>query len=249
MRPIILFNSILLILLFTQASAQNVEQIIDRYIERVGGEDMLGNIKGMVMTGTFKQGDLEFPIRQVIMTDGRQYMEMTFMGRQIKQRVYDGKTLWDEEISTGAAEAADDETTYNFKLGLNDFPDALYKYKQKGYQVAFVGKVTKKGKETYKIAVQRENTIVEGIEKKDIVYYYLDVDSGLSLFQESAPADGAGASKVAILEFSDYQLVEGKYLMPFTLIQTMEGENVFELRIKKVVLDPVVTDEEFKFPG
>ena len=248
MRPIILVTSILLILLFTQASAQSVEQIIDRYIERVGGKEVLGSIKGLLISGTFMQSDLEIPIRQIIMTDGRQYMEMTFMGRQIKQRVYDGKTLWDEDISTGKAEVSDEETTYNFKLGLNDFPDALYNYKQKGYQVALVDKVMKQGRETYKIEVQRENMIVEGKEKKDIVYYFMDVDSGLSLFQESIVDDEADAREIATLEYSDYQLVDGKYLMPFTVIQKLKGKEVFQLRVEKVKLNPTVDDADFKYP-
>ena len=249
MRAVTLFTSILLIFFFTQSSAQNAEQIIDRYLERVGGEEMLKNIKGMTMTGTFLQSGLEIPIKQVIMTDGRQYLEMSFAGKQIKQQVYDGETLWSENFSTGKAEISDEEATYNFRLNLNDFPDALLNYEKKGYEVAFAGTVTKQGKETYKIRVKRENTKVDGEEKENIVCYFIDVESGLSIFQESEDGNKSETSTTSTLEYSNYQLVEGKYLMPFNVVQKVNGQEVFQLLITKVELDPEVSDEEFKFPG
>ncbi len=118
MRQILLLISIFWILNISHIQAQDVDQIIDKYLESVGGKSMLRQLKGMKINATFKQSGLEFPFRQVIMTDGRQYSEVNITGSYTKQQAYDGEVLWTLDFASGKAVKSDNEATANFKLNI-----------------------------------------------------------------------------------------------------------------------------------
>ncbi len=237
--------SLILILVTTFSQAQTVDEIVDSYIEAVGGKSFLRNLEGLRMTGTFYQSGIELPFEQVIYKDGRQYTEITFNGNTFRQNVYDGKVLWGTDFATFKPKISNAEETANFRLDMNDFPDVLLDYKPKNYSVDLMGKVEKQGRQTYKIRVKREDKSFDGVSFNDISYYYLDVVEKVSICQETTIQNGPSAGQLQTLIFSDYDLIDNQYLIPLNIKQTADGQTVFEMIITKVELNPVVSNSEF----
>ncbi|MCR9253489.1 MAG: outer membrane lipoprotein-sorting protein [bacterium] len=240
--------SLILILVTTFSQAQTVDEIVDSYIETIGGKSFLRNLEGIRLIGTFKQSGLEIPIEQVLMKDGRQYSIIKFNGMEFKQNVYDGKVLWGYEFGSTTPIKSDEEATYNIKLGFNDFPDALLDYKTKSYVVDLMGEVEKEGRKAYKIRVKKEDKIIDGQKWNDISYYYIDVAERVSICEESSIQTGPNAGQLTSLNMSEFESIDGKYLTPMNIKQASNGQTLFELVITKVELNPVVSQSDFNFP-
>ena len=146
MKTIKLLLVALLVSFSAQVNAQTADEIIANYFENTGGIDNWRAIKGMKMSAKVNQGGMEIPITIVQLKDGRQMTSISFQGKEIKQGVYDGETLWSTNFMTQKAEKSDKETTDNFKLETNDFPDSFLDYKEKGYTLDGAKKELKSNK-------------------------------------------------------------------------------------------------------
>src|SRR4051812_8558032 len=112
-------NKLLLILITIVSShvaqAQTVDEIITKYFENTGGIDKWKAVQGIKMTAKVNQQGMEIPLSIVNLKDGRQMTVITFQGKEIKQGVYDGATLWSHNFMNMKAEKSDAEATENFK--------------------------------------------------------------------------------------------------------------------------------------
>src|SRR5947208_2199805 len=76
------------------AQAQTVDEIISKYFENTGGIEKWKALQGVRMTAKVNQGGMEIPLVITQLKDGRQMTAISFQGKEIKQGVYDGTTLW-----------------------------------------------------------------------------------------------------------------------------------------------------------
>ncbi|MEL7146682.1 MAG: hypothetical protein AAFO69_09965 [Bacteroidota bacterium] len=246
-------NSVLIIFLLgstcMQLQGQPEFEIIDDYLEAIGGNEVLSKVKGMRMTGKLMQQEMEVPFTQVIMNDGRQFSEINIMGLTVKQRVFDGEKMWSVDMSTQEAKYDSDEELRNLRLGFNDFPDVFYNYKNKGYSFKYIGKEKMGERETYKLEVRKEDLMVNGKQMPDVVYYFIDVEDKLSIAQQTITTDESGNEILVTILFNDYMDVGNGYLTPKSLSQYIGEQLSFELVITDIELNPVLDDSEFTFPG
>ncbi len=233
--------------LFSSAHAITVDEIIDGYLENIGGKEAISKLHGIKMSGEMNQGGMKFPIQVISLSDGRQYMQFSFQGKDLKQGVFDGKTMWNTNFLTMQAEKADAESTENQKLEMNDFPFPLFNYKEKGYELELLGTEEKDGADTYKLKLTREQKTVDGKKVDDISFYYFDVDALVPISTESEIKEGPMKGKIGESKLSDYQEVDGLYF-PFSLSQGLKDGPSMSMVIKKIELNPVVQDSEFDFP-
>ena len=108
-------NRNLLVLLFffigiTASQAQTADEIIANYFENTGGLAKWKALESVKMNAKINQGGLEIPLIITQLKDGRQMTSITFQGKEIKQGVYDGTTLWNTNFMTMKAEKSDAET-------------------------------------------------------------------------------------------------------------------------------------------
>ncbi len=169
-------NLLLLITLTigTIAQAQTVDEIIAKYFENTGGLDKWKALQNIKITAKGKQGAMEFPATILQLKDGRQLNSFTLQGKEIKQGVYDGSTLWSTNFSNMKAEKSDAEATENFKQDLGEFPDPFLNYKERGLKAELIGKERVDGAETFKIKLTKKPVKVDGIPADNIVFYYFD---------------------------------------------------------------------------
>lgn len=229
------------------ASAQTADEILDNYFENIGGKEKLKSLEGIKMFAKVNQGGMEIPLEIIQLKDGRQMSIITFQGKSIKQGVYDGETLWSHNFMTMKAEKSEAETTENFKLNTNDFPDPFLDYKEKGYTVELMENEMIDGTETYKIKLVQEPLTVDGNKEENVSYYFFDMDNFVPIAVQSEIKAGQGKGMTSEITMSDYQEVEGIYFA-FAMTQGVKDGPSSPLTIESIELNPTVEEGSFAFP-
>jgi len=245
-------NRNLMVLVFffigiTAIQAQTADEILAKYFENTGGLAKWKELQGIKMTAKVNQGGLEIPLVIVQMKDGRQMTAITFQGKEIKQGVYDGTSLWNTNFMTMKAEKSDAETLEIFKSSLGDFPDPFLNYKERGYKVELLGKETIDGSETFKIKLTKKPIMVDGKPTDNIAFYYFDTENYVPLMSESEVRVGPNKGVVAQTKMSDYQEVGG-FLFPFSLTEGVKGGPGQGITITSIEVNPKVDAAAFTFP-
>lgn len=227
--------------------AQTVDEIVNKYFENTGGKDKWKALQGIKMSAKLNQGGMEIPIEMYQFKDGKTMQVITFQGKEIKQGVYDGSTLWSHNFMNMKAEKSDAEATENFKLSLGEFPDVWLTYKERGLKAEFVGKETIDGTETFKIKLTKKPIQVDGKPADDVVFYFFDTESYVPLMIESEVKSGPNKGIVSQVKFSDYQEVGG-IMMAFSMAQGAKGGGSSPITITNIELNPKVDAAAFKYP-
>ena len=247
MKTLKLCIAILAMTFVAPLSAQTADEILDTYFENIGGLEKLKSVEGMKMVAKINQQGMEIPLEVLQLSDGRQMTTINFQGKEIKQGVFDGETLWSHNFMTMKAEKSDAEATANFKLNSNDFPDSFIDYKEKGYTVELLGKETISGTETFKIKLIKEPITVDGKEEEDVSFYFFDTDNFVPIAVQSEIKSGQGKGMVQEMTFSDSEEVDGIYFA-FSMTQGVKGQPGNPLTIESIELNPTVEDGIFAFP-
>lgn len=228
-------------------NAQTADEIIANYFENTGGIDAWSAIEGMKMTAKVNQGGMEIPIEIVQLKNGKQMTKITFQGKEIKQGVFDGETLWSTNFMTQKAEKSDAEATANFKLEAGDFPDAFLNYKEKGYSIELIGKEDFGGTETFKIKMTKKPITVDGKEEENVSFYFFDAENFVPLAMQREIKQGQAKGMMSEVTFSDYQEA-GDVYMPYTMTQGVKGQPGQPISMETIEINPTVDDKEFMFP-
>ena len=249
MKKVQLFlASILFAFTAVQAQDATVDEIIDGYFENTGGKEAWDQLQGIKMIAKVNQGGIEIPLEIVQLKDGRTYTKFSFQGNEFFQNVFDGEDLWSINFQSLKAEKSDQESTDNFKLDINDFPDSFLNYKEKGYTAELMGMETVEGAETYKVKLLKEPRKVDGKEVEDVTFYYFDTEAFIPIAQDSEIKAGPQAGAIGRSTSSDYDEVEGLYF-PFSLTQGVKDGPSQPIMIETIEVNPEVDDAIFKFPG
>jgi outer membrane lipoprotein-sorting protein len=230
--------------------AQTADEIISKYLTTIGGNDKLKTIESLKYSGKANQQGLEFPMVQIQMKDGRQFASFTFQGKELKQGVFDGTTLWSTNFTNMKAERSDAESTDNHKANLGgDFPIAFYDYKKFGYKVEYLGKETIEGTETFKIKLTKNPVKVDGTSKENFEIHYIDTENYVPILVESEISSGQAKGMTAQTKLSDYQEVNGIYF-PFTIAQGAKGQGIaITITITNIEINPKIDASIFAMPA
>lgn len=229
-------------------NAQTVDEILSTYYENIGGLENLKKISGVKMSASVNQQGMEIPLEIYQMSDGKQMTVISFQGKEIKQGVFDGETLWSHNFMTMKAEKSDAEATANMKLEMNDFPDSFIDYKKKGYKVELLGKETIDGAETFKIKLTKEPVTVDGKKEDSVSYYFFDTENYVPIAVQNEIKSGPAKGMTQQVTMSDYQEVDGLYF-PFSMTQGVKGQPGSQpITITKIELNPEVDAAAFTFP-
>lgn len=229
-------------------NAQTVDEILTTYYENIGGKENLRKVKGIKMTAKVSGQGMEIPIEIVQLKGGENYVRMSLQGKEITQVAFDGETAWSTNFQTMKAEKSDAEATANMKLEANDFPDALFDYKKKGYKAELLGKETIDGAETFKIKLTKEPVTVDGKKEESVTFYFFDTENFVPIAIQTEIKSGPGKGMFSQITMSDYQEVDGLYF-PFSMTQGVKGQPGGQpITITKIELNPKVAANAFKFP-
>src|SRR5512132_1605956 len=134
------------------AGGQTVDDIIARYIQRVGGADNLRAIQTLRRSGKFYGGGgFEAQVRNENKRPNKVREELTF-GGMTGVNAYDGKSGWKIE-PWGGKKDAESLSEDEIKSIIEDaeFDDPLFDYQRKGNKAELVGTDQIEGTDVYKI--------------------------------------------------------------------------------------------------
>ncbi|MCU0393486.1 MAG: outer membrane lipoprotein-sorting protein [Thermoflexibacter sp.] len=228
--------------------AQTAEEVINKYLENIGGKDKWKAVKSMKTTGKGKQSNFEFPMTMVQAEGGKQKISFNFQGKEITQMAFDGNTGWTTNMMTMKAEKMEAEDSENLKKAAADFPDPFIDYAEKGYKVELEGKEKVEGTECFKIKLTKKPEMVEGKEVENVVYYFFDAENYVPLVVKTTVKKGQAKGAVVETIYSDYQEVNGLFF-PFSMSQKYNGQVAFSLTFEKIEINVSVDEKEFAMPS
>ena len=232
----------------TSLNAQKAEEIIDNYIENIGGHEAWSKINSMTITGVGRQQDVDYPFIATFMKDGRTIIDLDLQGTSFIVEAFDGENAWSMNFNTQKAEAFDSEASANYKNNAKDnMPDAFFNYKAKGYSIELIGKEEFEGTECFKIKLTKTPVLVDGKEEENIDMYFFDTENYVPIAVESIVKSGPAKGATSQTLMSDYQEIDGLYI-PFSHIEKFNGQISLEMVYKEVELNNKVDENIFKMP-
>ena len=241
-----ILKTLFILLLFVAAvpsQGQTADEIINNYLENIGGADALNNIESVKMTASANAQGMEIPVTILQEKGGNQLIKINFQGQEIVQLAFDGETMWGTNFMTQEAEKMDSEQTENMKRNANLFPDPFLNYKDNGYSVEYMGEETKEGTETYKIKLTMNPQLADGKEVPNVVFYYFEKENFVPIMSESEIPSGPTAGQMSVNTMSDYQEVDGIYF-PFDM-----GIGGQSITIESIEINPEIDKSVFAFPA
>ncbi|HKA24496.1 MAG TPA: outer membrane lipoprotein-sorting protein [Candidatus Eisenbacteria bacterium] len=219
----------------------SADQIIAKYVERVGGMDKIQAVTTLRRTGKLTNpGGTEAVIVRENKRPNDVRQEFTLQG-MTAINAYNGTAGWKISPFQGKK---DPETLGEDEMKVivedSDFDDPLIGYQKKGYQVEALGTDDVEGTATYKLRL---------IEKDgDTRTYYLDEDSGVPIKIE-VKRMVRGAPQESETYLGDYKEVSGWYL-PFSIETGVKGnDNRTKITYDKIEANVPIDDQRFEMPA
>ncbi len=245
----ILLIALLIIAVSPVGTAQTADEIIANYFENTGGIDAWNAIENLKSEGKADMGGQIFPFIQTMTKDGRMAVEIDLQGQTFVPQAFDGEKQWGTNFQSMQAEAADDETSTNYKRNeANEFPDPFLDYGKKGYSVELLGEETVEGAETFKIKLTKNPILVDGAEEDSFVIYYFDKENFVPIMQESTIPSGPQKGATVQTLFSDYQEA-GAIFYPYTISVKYNGQLAQSISIEKLDMNVEIDDALFTMPA
>ena len=213
--------------------AQTADEIVNKYIDAVGGKDKIKQITSLYMEGTVQVMGNDNPTRVTVLNGKGYKTETEFNGQKMVQ-CYTDKGGWAiNPMAGGAAEAMPDEV---YKAGKEqiDIGGALYDYAAKGSTVSLLGK----DDGAYKIKLVTKD--------KDETTYFIDA-TNYYLTKLIKKGSMMGQEVEVTIKLSDYKKTDIGYLVPFT-ISTDLGQFSLSTTITKAEVNKAVDAGVFVMP-
>lgn len=235
------------IMLSVSSMAQSADQIIEKYLEAIGGEDALRDLEGQRMTSHLNTNGIELKLITYTMSDGRQHVSYDVQGKLYIVSVFDGTDLWGVNTTTQEPEMKSDQELENMNRSIEDYPNCFLDYASKGYTVEMMDFEDVDGVDCYKIKLTKIPLVIDEEEVENVLYYYFDEETFLPVQVQFEEHYGANIGKMRTNSYADYQEVDGLYF-PFTMIVNAADQRKSVFTIENLELNPEVEDEFFTFP-
>lgn len=244
-KLVIIFAAVQLISGFRNLQAQTVDDVINKYIDALGGKDKLKGIKSIYQEGvTVLPNGNELTIKTWKVQDKLMRREVQFgMGSQTT--IVTDKEGWRSNPRNGGAfEPIPAERIKQMQSEL-DCVSPLVDYAAKGYTAELQGKEQIDAAEVYKIKLTPK--------AGDAITYYIDSKTWY-VIRETRPNQGgmgggagrpnAGAAPAeAVVNYSNYQKTEDGYIFPFTVSIGGQGQG---LTFEKIEVNKPVDAKLYK---
>ena len=220
--------------------AQTANDIIAKYIARVGGQERIDATQSLRRTGKFIGGG---GFEAIVVQENRRpnlvREEFAFQG-MTSINAWDGKEGWKINPFGGKkdAETLSEDEMHGILLDA-DFDEPLIGYRAKGNKVELVGMDQIEGTDVQKLRV----TLPNG----DIRLYYMDADSGVPIRMEETRLV-RGAEQQFETTLGDYKPVNG-WLMPFSIASGPKGQDKSTVHYEKIEANVNIDDRRFGKPA
>jgi hypothetical protein len=202
-------------------------KVIDTYIEKIGGKDLIMSIKSMETTATMEipMAGMKGKMKIYAAQPGRMATIMELPGFGTIESGYDGEYGWNSDPMSGPS-LMDEEQVKAMSDQID--PNSAAKYRERYPTIEHHGEVDFKGQKVHKIR------LVSPEGRESIEYY--SVDTGLMVGQESTQPSQMGEIKV-VATMSEYKEFGGMK-MPTRVAQSLGAQEMI-MTIESVKLNNV----------
>ena len=239
-KHIIASTLFLLLVILSFALPQNVDEIMAKYYEAMGGLESLRAWKGMRATAKYiltAQGGTEVPLTVWYKAPDKTRIEMSLDGNKAVY-VVTSESAWMRDASRGFPEPTHlpEDQARTAMNNADVYP--FIEYQNKGHKIDYLGKEEFEGAEVYKVRLIQKS----GAES----LHLLDVHSGREL-KIIIKARQEGKEVIYETIERDFRKVDW-LLLPFTTESLVNGILVRKMVIENVDLDPEIDDCLFQLP-
>ncbi|MBC8034058.1 MAG: hypothetical protein H7Y03_07940 [Chitinophagaceae bacterium] len=237
----LVFISIFTTLCFSVANAQTADEIVNKHIEAIGGQEKLAGVKSSVLESSIQIMGNEFPAITSILYNKGFRSEMELNGQKIVQVCTD-KSGWSINPMQGVTTATNmPENQYKATKDAIYLNGGLFNYKARKAKVELQGQEKIGAVNAYKIKLTSADSVS--------TTYYIDPAS-YNLIQSIKMSDMQGQQVQILTLYSDYRKTESGRSVPFTT-ETHFGEQfVLTSHLKKIednkLVDPAIFEMSSK---
>lgn len=221
------------------SSAQTVDEIIAKNIKARGGIEKFKSVNSMKINATVTAQGQKFPVTIYSKRPNMMREETEIQGQKMV-RAFDGTTAWtiNPMMGSGTPQALSGSAA-NMAMDSADLEGPLVDYKQKGHTIELVGD-EKLGDDTvHHLKITRKTGTVQ--------HLYLDAKTGLE--RKTVITLEQGGKKMDLeIQLTEFKPVDG-LMMPSQTRQLMDGNEIAQVSVDKVELNPTVEDSMFKMPA
>jgi CubicO group peptidase (beta-lactamase class C family) len=219
------------------ANSQTAPEIIQKYLDFLGGQKLLKAIRSRIDEGTYNYGGIEFPFISYAKAPDFYKYTVSFKGKYFTQ-AFDGDEGWKIDVFKNEKEktilhgrparAMANEADVHLET-------PFINYRKKGYRATVVGVDTIDKHCCYRISLQNAT---------DTAMYDFDQSTG-GLLKKTAISKNAELNS-AILDtyYTDYTEVQGINI-PFKIVHTIKDQVVLTVTVKKCDLNQSIPDDIF----
>ncbi|MEO5681076.1 MAG: hypothetical protein ABIQ88_00480 [Chitinophagaceae bacterium] len=214
-------------------TAQTAEEIVGKYVDAIGGKDVLNQVKSVYLESSVQIMGNDAPAVTTILNGKAFKTEMDFNGQKMIQCFTDKGGWAVNPMSGGNAEAMPDEI---YKQGKEQYEvgGPLFDYAAKGNKIELLGK----DGNNFKLKVtSKDNSVSTYLIDASTYYISKIVKKGNMMGQEVE----------VTISFTDYKKTEAGYVIPYT-INTDLGQFALTSAIKKVEINKAVDPAIFMMP-
>lgn len=206
--------------------------IIDRYIEALGGREKLQNIGSLKMKMSMNMQGMNMKLTRLQQSPDKFAMIIMMQGNVVQRQVING----DRGITTGMQGSqeitGDDLEKMKLEVTLN--PEL--QYNELGFDMKLTSVENVNGEKAYKV-------ILTNPYGNKIINFY-NVASGLKVKSQQTMENSQMGTIQQTTYYKDYKEVNG-YLFPHSLTQEI-NEQTMEIKVEEIEINPKIDDQVFE---
>ncbi len=206
--------------------------VIDKYIEAVGGKEQLKSVEDMMMKMSTTVQGASLMIERKQKAPGKMAMVVSMNGNVMNETRFDGEKGFVSQM--GQKKMIEGEEAEGLKEQAVIFPEL--NYEDKGYTLELKGVEPVNGEDAYKLIVMDENG--------DKTTEFYSVETGMKLKEVSTQEGPQGESTVTN-EFKDYREVNG-IMIPYEMKTIGAMPMPMTMKVEEVQINEGISDDTFK---
>jgi len=214
--------------------AQSTEEVAERYLNAIGGEEAIVAFSESKMVGSMSMMGMNIPVTMYVKSPGKVRVESQVMGQSIIQAT-NGETAWMINPMMGSTAPQKVSASEVSDAGIGD--DVFLHMGEEGYSFEYKGESTIDGADYYHIYIEAPSG------KQD---HYYSKDTGLRVMVESKVTAGPSAGSTVTTYFSDYKEIDG-YKVPHSITAKTGGSVLMDMTITTVE-KATIDDSTFEMP-
>lgn len=214
------------------------DQIINEYIEVIGGAEAWQSLEAMKVDGKMAMMGMDFDFITTMGAPNQMRLDVDVMGQKMVQS-FDGETSWQIMPMMGINKPTEMTEAEAKQINQNQLVPEFIDYANRGYSVELVD-----AREVEGVATQGVR-LTDGKDKDQT--YYFDLENYVPIMMEIVMTEGPMKGTSIQTYLSDYTEIENGMMMPFfTEVRTPQGAQ--KMTFTKVELNPELEEGFFSMP-